>query len=173
MLKKEDKKKIVEELSKELKTAKAVVFVNYQGLPVKEMSALRKNLKKEGAVFRVIKKRLVDLAFEKNSGEKIGAKEMEGQLAVSVSQQEETNFVKTIYKLAKEKKSLEILGGILGAKKITKEEVIGLAKLPGKQELLAQILGSLRSPISGLANVLIGNQRKLVYALKAIADGKK
>ena len=68
--------------------------------------------------------------------------------------------------------NLKIVGGILGTKELTAEEVQALAKLPSKEELLAKLVGTLNAPVSGFVNVLAGNLRGLVNVLKAVADSK-
>lgn len=65
-----------------------------------------------------------------------------------------------------------MLGGILEGKFVDAAAVKTLAKLPGKQELLAKMVGSLNAPLSGFVNVLAGNLRSFVYALNAIAKSK-
>ena len=65
-----------------------------------------------------------------------------------------------------------MLAGVLENKAMTQEEMVALAKLPGKDELLAKVVGSLKAPVSGLVNVLGGNLRALVYTLQAIKEQK-
>jgi large subunit ribosomal protein L10 len=68
--------------------------------------------------------------------------------------------------------SLEFKGGILEGKFIQPTEVAALAEVPGRQELYARLVGSLNAPVSGFVNVLAGNLRSLLYALKAIEETK-
>jgi len=158
-------------LAGEIKVAKAVVFSDFKGLEVKDMTSLKKELKKEGASFKVAKKNLINIAL-KNAGADLDVKKMEGQIAVSVSPEDETAVAKIISKFSKGNENLKILGGLLGIKEISVEEIKALAKLPSKEELLAKLVGSLSSPLSGFMNVLQGNQRGLAQVLKAIADKK-
>jgi len=171
MLTRKQKEEIVKNLAEEIKAAKAVVFSDFKGLEVKDMTSLKKELKKEGASFKVAKKNLINIAL-KNTGADLDVKKMEGQIAVSASSEDETAVAKIISKFSKKNENLKILGGLLGVKEMSAEEIKALAKLPSKEELLAKLVGSLSSPLSGFMNVLQGNQRSLVQALKAIADKK-
>lgn len=172
MLTRQQKNEIVEKLTQDFKDSKSVVFVDFRGLSVKDMTSLKRELKKENSNLSVIKKSLIAVAL-KNAGIEVDVKDMEGQMAVSVATEDEVSSAKIISKFAKENENIKILGGALGDKPMEAEEIQALAKLPSKEELLAKLVGSLKSPLSGLVNVLQGNQRGLVYAIKAIAESKK
>lgn len=171
MLRRNQKEEIVKELAKEFKDSKAIVFSDYRGLKSSEIYALKKELKKEGTNLRVIKKSLIDLSL-KDADKDVSVKDMEGQLAVTISSEDEVIPAKVLSKFAKTNENLKILGGVLGDKIMTVDEVLALAKLPGKEELLAKIVGSLNAPMSGFVNVLSGNTRGLVNVLKAISEKK-
>ncbi|HPN96616.1 MAG TPA: 50S ribosomal protein L10 [Candidatus Moranbacteria bacterium] len=169
---KQQKKVIVQDLVEKLKNSKAVVFSDFKGLGVKDMTRLRRELRAEGIDFKVIKKTLINIALKEAKLEN-DVKEMEGQLAIAVSNQDEVQAAKIIATASKTNENLKILGGILGTKNITKEEVMALSKLPSKEELLAKFVGSINAPVSGFVNVLAGNLRSLVQVLKAVADNKQ
>ncbi|HEX7586246.1 MAG TPA: 50S ribosomal protein L10 [Patescibacteria group bacterium] len=169
---KEQKKSIVKDLAEKLKNCKAVVFSDYKGLPVKDMMALRAELRESGVELKVAKKTLINLAF-KDANIEIDARKLEGQVALAISSQDEVVAAKIIAKAAKGKENLKMTGGILGTKELSAEEVNALALIPGKQELLAKLVGSLNAPVSGFVNVLVGNLRGLVQVLKAVADIKQ
>ncbi|MCX6763447.1 MAG: 50S ribosomal protein L10 [Candidatus Moranbacteria bacterium] len=171
MQSKDQKKKIVEKLAADLKNSKAVVFSDFRGLSVKDMTSLRRELRQEGIDLAVIKKTLINIAL-KDAGIEVDVKKLEGQIAIAVSQNDEVLAAKIIAKAAKANENLKIVGGLLGKKALAIEEVNALAKLPTKEELLAKLAGTLKAPISGLANVLAGNLRGLVQALKAISEAK-
>lgn len=171
MLTRKQKEEIVKNLAEEIKTSKAVVFSDFKGLEMKDMTSLKKELKKEGTSFKVAKKNLINIAL-KNANIDLDVKKMEGQLAVSISSGDEVAPAKIINKFSKKNENLKILGGLLGVDEMSVEEIKALAKLPGKEELLARLVGSLASPLRGCINVLQGNQRELVQVLKAIGDKK-
>ena len=168
---KEQKEVIIAELAEKLKNSKAVVFSDYKGLNVKDMTILRRDLQAEGVDLQVLKKTLMNRAL-KDAGIEMDAKKLEGQVAIAVSSKDEVAAAKIIAKLAKVNENLKIVGGILGTKELSVEEVNALAKLPSKEELLSKLVGTLNAPASGLVRVLAGNMRGFVTALQAIADKK-
>ncbi len=165
------KKELVKELADKLKDSKAVVFSDYKGLQVKDLTALRKELREAGVELKVLKKTLINLAL-KDAGIEADVKKMEGQIALAVSSEDEVVAAKIIAKAAKANENLKIVGGILGVKELSAAEVNALAKLPSKEELLAKFVGSINAPVSGFVNVLAGNLRGLMNVLKAVADAK-
>lgn len=168
---KAQKKEIVKKLGESFKASKSIVFSDFKGLTVKEMTDLRKELRANETSFRVVKKTLIALAL-KDAGLEADIKGLEGQIALAVSENDEVVAAKIIAKAAKANENLKIVGGFLGDKNITSEEVSALAKLPSKEELLAKFVGSINAPVSGFVNVLAGNLRGLVNVLKAVADAK-
>jgi len=87
---------------------------------------------------------------------------------VAFGYQDEVAPAKILNDFAKNNEHLKILGGILENKFIDKMSVISLAKLPSKQELLGQLVGTIAAPMSGMLNVLQGNLRGLVRVLSII-----
>ncbi len=168
---KEQKKAIIRDLAEKLKQSKAVVFSDYKGFEVKDMMALRRELKKEGVDFKVAKKTLMNLAL-KEAGLEIDMQKLEGQISMAISSQDEVAAAKIIAKVAKINENIKMVGGILGTKELSAEEVKALALIPSKQELLAKLVGTLNAPVSGFVNVLAGNLRGLVTVLGAIAKAK-
>ena len=165
------KEELVKSLASKLKDSKAVVFSDFKGLAVKDMTVLRNELREKGIDFKVLKKTLISIAL-KDAEIEMDLKKMEGQIAIAVSQGDEVEAAKIIAKMAKVNENLKIAGGILGKKILSKEEVMALSKLPSKDELLAKLVGTLNAPVSGFVNVLAGNLRGLVQVLKAVSEVK-
>ncbi len=165
------KKELVKDMTSKVKEAKSVVFADFKGVKVKDLTALKKELRKEGIDFKVSKKTLINIAF-KEAGIEVDTKKMEGQVAVSISSQDEVAPAKIISNFSKKNENLKILGGILESKLMSIEQVKALAKLPSKEELLAKLVGTLQAPVSGFVNVCAGNLRGLVQVLKSISESK-
>jgi large subunit ribosomal protein L10 len=168
---KTQKEKIVNDLSQEIKDSKAVIFSDFKGLNVKDMTTLRNELRKEDVSFQVLKKTLLGIAL-KNAKMDVDAKKMEGQVAVAVSKKDEVIAAKIIAQMAKKNEKIRIIGGILGKDVLSEKEVIALSKLPSKEELLSKLVGTLNAPVSGFVNVLAGSIRNLVQVLKAVSENK-
>lgn len=168
---KEQKKKIVKDLAEKLKSSKAVVFSDFKSLSVKNLTALRRELREKDVDFQVLKKTLITIAL-KDAGIEMDAKKLEGQIAVAISAGDEVEAAKIIAKAAKANENLKIVGGLIGKNVLSGQEVLVLSKLPGKEEMLARLVGTINAPVSGFVNVLAGNLRGLVQVLKAVGESK-
>ena len=167
------KEALVAEVAEKIKASKALVFANYKGVSVKDLTYLRKNLKEKGGSWQVLKKTLLTLAL-KDAGVDVNARELDGQIGVAFSE-DEVGAAKVFATFLKENKetSLSLQGGTLGAKKLSTEEVKALAKIPGKEELLGMLVGTLAAPMSGLVRALSGNAQGLVQVLRQVAEKKQ
>lgn len=172
MLTKDKKEKIIKEIKQKAKDSKAIVFANYSGLGVKDISDLRKELREQGVEFKVARKTLVNLALKEANINDVDARALDGQLGVAFGLGDEVAPAKIINKFSKTNENLKILGGILENKFIDADSILALAKLPSREELLAKVVGSISAPMSGLLNVFGGNMRALVYALNAVKEKK-
>lgn len=169
---KEQKKKVIEDLKDKVARQKAIVFVDFTGVKVKDLSGLRRKLKAEENELRVAKKTLISLALKDYNAE-IGPKlkEMPREIALVFGYKDEISPAKMVWKFSKENQNLKILGGII---RDQKEVLLGdvatmeLAQLPGREELLGKILGSLQAPVSNFVYALNYNIKGLVYLLSAI-----
>jgi large subunit ribosomal protein L10 len=97
---------------------------------------------------------------------------LEGPTALAFSQDDPVAPAKILIKYAKEFKKLEIKGGVLEGKVVDLEAVKSLADLPSREELLAQVLRGMQSPMAGFAGVLSGTLRNFVYVLDAVRQQK-
>jgi large subunit ribosomal protein L10 len=168
----QEKEEQLKSLVADLTDARGVVFAQYRGLTVKAIDQIRKNLRKENVKYQVVKVTLLKKAFEQLGidSEKF---EYSGPIAVAISNDDETTPARIIKALGKEHQQLILDGGIIEKKIIGKQMVLQLADLPGKQQLLGQLVSVIAGPARGLVTVLSGNMRQLVYALNAIAEAKK
>ncbi len=159
------------DLSDRIARAKAMVFANFQGLKVKESEELRAICRGQGIGYMVSKKTLVTKAL-KAKGYDIDATTFQGGVSVLFGDADEVVPAQTIANFAKTHEAVKLFGGVLEGAFIDAAKVSQLAKLPTKQQLLGQLVGTLQAPVSGLVNVLAGNLRGLVTALSAIKDNK-
>lgn len=163
------KQKILEELKEKIDKQKVVVFFDFTGLKVKDLSNLRKKLKKENGELKVAKKTLIAIAFKKlNESIAENIKKLSGEIALVFGYQDVILPAKTLWQFSRDFPSLKILGGFVENNFKAADEIIALAQLPSREELLAKLVGSIAGPISGFVNVLQGNIKGLIYALSAI-----
>ncbi len=172
MLTKNQKIELVKVLSEKIKVAKSTVFVDYKGLQVKDSTELKKSLRAAGVEYMVVRKTLLDIALKNAGIEGVSIKSMEGQIAISLSNVDEVSAAKIIDTFAKTNPNVKMLGGTLGLQVMSASEVKALAKIPSKEQLLGQLVGTLNAPISGFVNVLAGNLRGLVQVLNAVKEQK-
>ncbi len=169
---KQQKEALVQEVVDKIKNSKSLVFAKYQGVTVKDITTLRRELRKSGAGWQVLKKTLLNIAL-KNAGVEVNGRELDGQIGVAYSQ-DEVSAAKTLSDFIKAHKGTQfsIEGGSLGEKSLTAKEVEALAKLPSQDELRGQLVGTLQAPISSFVRVLGGNLSGFVRVLKAIEEKK-
>ncbi len=163
-LTKTQKQKILQDLKEKIAKAKAIVLVGIAGLKVKDISELRKKLKTIDGNLKVVKKTLAERVLKENKLD-FDKKRFKEELALVFGFEDEILPAKTVYQFSQENDKLKILGGFLEQKFQAAEEIITLAQLPSKEELLAKLVGSIASPISGLVNVLQGNIKGLITVL--------
>ncbi len=166
-LTKTQKQKILEDLKEMLSRQKAIILVGITGLKVKDISQLRKKLKAIDGNLKVVKKTLIELAF-KESNLKFDKDKFREEIALAFGFKDEILPAKIVYQFSRENENIKILGGYLEGNFKEAEEIITLAQLPTREELLARLVGSISSPISGLVNVLQGNIKGLIRVLAQV-----
>ena len=153
MAKVELKQPIVDEISGAIKDAASVVVVDYRGLTVAEDTQLRKQLREAGVSYKVYKNTLVSRAVEGTEFE--GLREvLEGPSAFAISTEDATAPARILAKFAKTAPKLEMKAGVVEGTFYDAEGIKAIASVPGREELLSKLLGSLQSPITNLARVL-------------------
>lgn len=168
----QQKEEQVTRLTDKLKQAKSVVFADYRGLKMSQLSDLRNKLVDEQAEFSVTKNTLLGISL-KESGYQAPNKVMEGPIATLFSFGDEVAPLKTLVKTLKDTGIGKITGGFFGGNFMDEYSLVRLSALPSKLELQGKVVGILAAPLYGLANVLQGNLRNLVYVLSAIADKRQ
>jgi large subunit ribosomal protein L10 len=168
------KQEILRNLNEKFKKSKSVIFAGFNALTVKDNEILRSELRKEKSEYYVAKKTLMNIAFKDQIND-LNVRSFDGKLAAVFAYEDEVAPAKILGNFRKTKEKAEkiiLLGGILENKLLSRVEVETLSNLPSKQELYARLVGSMNAPISGFVNVLAGNMRGLVCALKAIGEKK-
>lgn len=148
----EAKKAQVVEIIEALKGATTGVLVDYRGLTVEEDTKLRNNLRAAGVKYFVVKNTLLRLAAKETGLDELDSI-LHGPTALALSE-DAVAPAKVLADFAKENDNLEIKSGFMDGKVLSLDEVTKLAKTPNKETLIAKIMGSLNSPISGLARLL-------------------
>src|SRR5512145_2250663 len=167
-----EKQEEVARLVGKLSSAKSVFLTDYSGLTVEAITLLRRNLRKSRVDFQVSKNTLARLAAQQVGYTDL-VPHLEGPTALAYGMGDPAAPAKVITEFLKSNEKPKIKAIIFEGKYFDVKSVADLAKLPSREQLLARLLGSLNSPVTGLANSLSGIIRKLAYALNAVADSKK
>lgn len=165
------KSKKVGDLEAILKDAKSIILSDFTGLNVKDISELRRVCREKGIVFRVVKNTLAKRSFE-DIGLAGVASLLEGPTAVAISAEDEVLAAQVIKKFSDDYELPRLKGGYVSGRILSEKEVIRLAALPGRDILLAQVVGTTQAPLRGLINCLNASLRDLVNVVKAIEDKK-
>ncbi|MCX6705122.1 MAG: 50S ribosomal protein L10 [Candidatus Woesebacteria bacterium] len=176
-MKKAEKVTFVENLQKELKSAKSVVLVNYAGLGVKAQQELKSRLTEVGGKMIVVKNTLLKIAGESAGIDKkiLTDSILVVQTALVIATEDPIAPVQVLGKFAKEfvsEAGLPIPKFKVGVIEGSFQDEASLAKLsslPGRDALLGQLLGTLMGPMYGITGTLSGNLQKLVFILNSKA----
>jgi len=169
MMNKEQKKNYISEMTASFENSEAVLVTHYQGLTVKQLDELRKQMREHGIQFKITKNRITKIALEKTKCKDLSDL-FKGPTAVALSE-DAISSAKILTKFSKENKNLKILGGIMGKEILDVAAVANVATLPTLDEARAKIVGILRSPAQKIASILLAPASKI--AILALEKSKK
>ena len=169
MMNKEQKKNYISEMTASFENSEAVLVTHYQGLTVKQLDDLRKQMREHGIQFKITKNRITKIALEKTKCKDLSDL-FKGPTAVALSA-DAISSAKILTKFSKENKNLKILGGIMGKEILDVAAVANVATLPTLEEARAKIVGILRSPAQKIASILLAPASKI--AILALEKSKK
>jgi len=170
-LTKNKKDEVVAEVSDLLKTSKMTVVAKYQGTTVKALQQLRRDARANGTKVKVVKNRLVIKAVQANDTLKdVSVSDLQGMLLYAFNADDEVAPAQILSQFAKQNPTIEFVGAITGEGKfIGSDDVKALANLPSKNELIAQVVATLLSPVNDVTNALSGNLHALLDGVEAKA----
>lgn len=164
------KEEIFSDLVEKFKKAKAVVFSDFRGLSVKNMSQLRKDLMEKGIDYFVAKKTLIKKAAQEAGLPEIPAANLEGPVSVAFSYEDEILAAKLLAEFKKEHEQVELRGGVMENDLLDKAGVKRLSQVPAKEVSIAQMIGLFKGPVSGFHGVLNGTLTGFMRVLKAASE---
>lgn len=168
-LKKQEK---VAELVAKVNRSKAIVLTNYQGLTHKQLEDFKKGIRQSDAEFAVSKNTLLKRALEQANMELGDDTNYEQQTGTLFLYGDPITPLKALAKMMKDFQKPTVKYGILDGKGITSDQVMKLATLPSREVLIAQLLGMMNAPLTGLHRSLSWNLTKFAMTLKAIEQKK-
>lgn len=164
-----EKKYLVEEVAQHLSKSSYVFLTDFTGVTVLETEELRRLLSSLGAEFHVVKNRILKIAAEENSVA-VDASILTGPTAIIVGGSNPPGVAKALEKFLKDKKKLEVKGGVLESSTLSPSQVSDLAKLPSAEVLKAQLLGLLNQPASLAVRVIQAVPQGLLNVLHAKSE---
>jgi large subunit ribosomal protein L10 len=163
-MKRTEKEALVAELETKMRGAKALYYTDFTGLNVKQMTDLRRRLRKGGVEYVVIKNSLALRAV--NQSGLVGTK-LKGPTGIVIGRDPVT-AAKVLTDFAKEFEKPQVKGGLLDGRAIDKAQVAKLATMPSREQLLANLGAALQSPLAGFAGALNGVLSTFAGALEAL-----
>jgi large subunit ribosomal protein L10 len=171
-LSKDKKTEVVAEMSQLLADSKLTVLAKYAGTSVKSMQELRAQAKQNGTKVSVVKNRLVIKAMTGHDQFKnFDTSVLKGQLMYAFNTEDEVAPAQVLANFAKNQPQIEFVGGInTDGQLLSADDIKALASLPSKDQLRAQLAGTIAAPLSGFLTVMSGNIRGVLNALNARAE---
>ena len=161
----------IDAIKSKVEKAQVAVITEYKGYSVEEITNLRRSLQKEGGDYMVTKNTLAKVAIKGTEYEAM-TDLMKGPIAIAFGFEDQVSPAKVVSNFIKETKKGEILGAVLEGKLLSPDEAKALANLPSKEELYANMLGSINSPATGITLGINGVMAALTRAVAAVRDQK-
>ena len=167
----EAKRETIGELRAELDASRTMITSEYRGLTVKEISEIRRALRKQGVSYRVVKNRLMRIAAQDNPASEALAPLLVGPTAIAFGS-DESATAKALLDATRPYKIVKITGAVLGSRAIDAESVGRLAALPSREVLLAEALGAIVAPMSTVAGLFDAPLRDVAGLVQALIDSR-
>ena len=170
-LTKTKKNEVVAEVAQLLASSKMTVVTKYEGTTVKALQALRRQAQGNGTKVKVVKNRLVKQALQQTELKDVDMSSLEGMLLYAFNSEDEVAPAQAIANFAKTNPTLQFVGAITAEGKfLSADEVKALAGLPGKEQLIGEVVAMLLSPVNDITNALSGNLHALLDGVAAKAQ---
>jgi large subunit ribosomal protein L10 len=165
----EQKAAVVEEIAEQIRAAQAIFAVDYRGLTVAQAADLRERLRDSDTRFRVVKNSLSERAADRAGAEALKPM-LAGPTALALVDGDAALAAKALNDTARALNRLDFKGGLLNGATLTADDVRSIARLPPREVLHAQLVGTIAAPITGLVRTLNALIAGLAIQLQAIAD---
>ncbi len=167
----ERKRQAVGRIKETLGAARDIIFTDYRGLTVEQITALRGRLRETDSAYKVVKNDYARIAMQQ-LGMPDASSMLTGPTALAFVGHDVGPVAKLILDFTKDS-PLQIKGAIVGGRLFGSRDVEALSRLPGRETLLAMLMGTIQAPLQNLVYVMNGVTGKLVRTLAAVADKKK
>lgn len=171
MLTRIKKEEMVKNLKEKFLNSEGIFVTSFKGFTVAESNEIRKLIREKGGEFRVVKNTLIRIASQETPVQPVN-EYIEGPTALVIAYKDPIEIAKVLNKFVKDHPSLKIRGFVIQGKGFEASAIEELVKLPPKEVLLAQVLGTLQAPIANFIGVLSAIIRNFLYVLKAVEEKK-
>jgi large subunit ribosomal protein L10 len=161
------KGQIIEDIARKLRDSRGAVLLDYRGLTVSAITNLRRQLVAEQVEFHVTKNTLLRIAAER-ADVGVASELLEGPTAIAFGWADEVTPARLLTEFARRNRLVSVKGGILGGRSIDAAQVGQVAQLPGREVLLAQLLGALQAPLAQTLGVLQAPAREIAGLAQAL-----
>jgi large subunit ribosomal protein L10 len=161
----------VADLDKQFEGVQDFIFASYRGMTVEQLFTLRRQLRKEGAEFKVVKNNFAKIVFRNRKADGVDGY-LVGPTAVAIARKDSGPVAKILVEYAKEVPTLEVKGGYISGSAFDSKQVEAFSKLPGKNELISMLMSTMNAPAQNMVYALNGVATKLVRTLVAYQEKK-
>jgi large subunit ribosomal protein L10 len=166
----EAKRETIDSLRAQLDSSRTMIVSEYRGLKVKEISEIRRALRKQNVSYRVVKNRLMRIAAQDNAAAAALSPLLVGPTAIAFGTDEAATAKAVIDATRPYARIVRITGGVLGSRPIDADGVTRLATLPSREVLLAEALGAITAPLAQTAGLFDAPLRDVAGLVQALAD---
>lgn len=163
------KKELVRELQQLLQNSEVLIFTDYRGMSVADLTNLRRQLREKGVEYHITKNTLTTLAAERSGLDNLEAL-LDGPTAIAFVGNDIPGGAKVITDFARTSRAMQIRGGLIGHTLLNPDQVGDLTKILPREQYVAKLIGSMQSPINGMVNSLAGIIRGFMNVMQARVD---
>lgn len=168
-----EKQQIITDVAEKVSRAKSMFFADFTGITVEQVNELRREFRKSGIEYKVVKNTLARKALESVTGYDTVLDKLVGPTAIAFSYDDPVAPAKIIKKFREKHEKLDVKVCVLEKQVYDGSKLAELAKLPSRAEMVAGILGSIQAPISGIVGAISAVMRDLVSVVDAIEKKKQ
>jgi large subunit ribosomal protein L10 len=161
----------VQAIAERIQNAQSMVLADFTGLTVDQMTTFRRTCREKAVECRVVKNRLARIAAD-NAKMEIMKDHLNGPTAILFGPESQVDPAKVVVDFAKDNEAMTVKGGFVDGKYLDSSQIVALSKIPGRDELIAKMMGSINSPLSGLAATMNGVVAALTRTIDAVGKQK-
>jgi large subunit ribosomal protein L10 len=161
----------VQAITERMEAAQSMILADYSGLTVEQMTKFRSECRDKAIDCRVVKNRLAKIACD-NADVAVMKDHLKGPTAILFGLESQVDPAKVVVDFAKDNEAMEIKGGLVDGQFLDPNQVVALSKVPSKEELYAKMMGSINSPVTGVAMATNAVVAGLARVIDAVAQQK-